>query len=142
MLAEEIKKQMMQALKAGRSVEKEILGVALGEIQTVEAREGSVSDEQAQGIVRRLIKSNDETAAVAGEEQKSVLANENAILKKLLPQTLGVDAIVTALAPVSAALRAAGNDGQATGVAMKHLKAQGAVVDGKDVSAAVRQMRA
>lgn len=142
MLAEEIKKQMMQALKSGRSVEKEILGVALGEIQTVEAREGSVSDEQAQGIIRRLIKSNDETAAVASDEQKSVLANENAILKKLLPQTLGVDAIVTALAPVSAAVRAAGNDGQATGVAMKHLKSQGAVVDGKDVSAAVRQMRA
>jgi hypothetical protein len=37
---------------------------------------------------------------------------------------------------------AAGNDGQATGVAMKLLKSKGAAVDGKTVSAAVRKMRA
>jgi hypothetical protein len=38
-------------------------------------------------------------------------------------------------------VKAAGNDGQATGVAMKHLKSLGAEVNGKDVSAAVRQLR-
>lgn len=142
MLADEIKKRMLAALKAGRSVEKEVLRVVLGEIQTAEARDGSISDEQSQAIVRRLIKANEETAAVASAEQSQTLRDEIAVLRELLPQTLGVDAIVAALASVRDALRAAGNDGQATGVAMKHLKAQGALVDGKDVAAAVRQVRA
>lgn len=142
MLSEEIKRRMMSAMKAGKTVEKEILRVVLGEIQTAEAREGTFSDAQAQAIVRRLIKSNEETSAVASDEQKATLGEEIAILRTLLPQTLDVAAIVGVLAPVSDALKAAGNDGQATGIAMKHLKAQGAVVDGKDVSAAVRQIRA
>ena len=46
-----------------------------------------------------------------------------------------------ALAPVVDALKAAGNDGQATGVAMKHLKSVGAVVTGKEVTAAVKKLR-
>lgn len=142
MLVDEIKKQMMQALKAGRTVEKEILRVVLGEIQTVEARDGAMEDAQAQAIVRRLIKANEETSAVASDDQKAILAQEISILRALLPKTLDVAAIVENLAPVKDALKAAGNDGQATGIAMKHLKAQGALVDGKDVSAAVRQIRA
>jgi uncharacterized protein YqeY len=141
MLVEEIKKRSMSAMKAGKTIEKEILRVALGEIQTVEAREGSVSDAQAQAIVRRLIKSNEETRTVADDAQKVTLTEEIAVLRTLLPQTLDVAAIVEALAPVKDALRAAANDGQATGVAMKHLKGLGALVDGKDVSAAVRQLR-
>ena len=40
------------------------------------------------------------------------------------------------------AIRAAGNDGQATGIAMKTLKASGAAIDGKLVGDVVRKMRA
>lgn len=69
------------------------------------------------------------------------LNKEIAILEALLPRTLGVDEIVAALASVESDIKAAGNDGQATGVAMKHLKPQGLVVEGKDVSAAVKQIR-
>jgi len=53
----------------------------------------------------------------------------------------GYNEFVAALAGVTDAIRAAGNDGQATGVAMKELKKAGAVVNGKDVSAAVKQLR-
>jgi hypothetical protein len=42
---------------------------------------------------------------------------------------------------VAGAIKAAGNDGQATGVAMKHLKSAGASVDGKTVAEAVKQIR-
>jgi hypothetical protein len=42
---------------------------------------------------------------------------------------------------VRADIRNAKNDGQATGVAMKHLKGQSLPVQGQDVSAAVRQIR-
>ena len=52
-----------------------------------------------------------------------------------------VRALVAALASVQDAIKAAGNDGQATGVAMKELKKLGAVVNGKDVSAAVKKLR-
>lgn len=144
MLSQEIKTRMLQALKAGRTVEKEILRVALGEIQTQEARSSDpMTDEQAQAIVRKLVKSNQETLASAeDDEQKKVLAEEIAILETLLPKSLGIDDIVAALAAVAEGVKAAGNDGQATGVAMKHLKASGATVNGKDVSEAVRRMRA
>lgn len=143
MLVDEIKRRMMAAMKAGNTVEKEILRVALGEIQTVDARGTAVTDEGAAAIVRKLIKSNEETLAVTTDEaQKSTLAQETEILRSLLPRELGVPEIVEALAPVRDAIKAAGNDGQATGIAMKHLKASGAVVNGKAVGEAVKQIRA
>jgi uncharacterized protein YqeY len=144
MLLEAIKARMFKAMKAGNAVEKEILRVAVGEITTDRAREGrSGSDEEAQGILRKLVKSNDETIAASDDaEKKAVLEEENRILSDFLPKSLDVDAIVSALAPVADAIKAAGNEGQATGVAMKHLKGSGASVQGKDVAQAVKRLRA
>ena len=143
MLSEEIKKRMLQAMKSGNTLEKEILRVALGEIQTQEARVNkSMSDEETGAILRKLIKNNQETLGVSeSAEQKDQLAKEIAVLETLLPKALGVDEIVAALAPIADAVKAAGNDGQATGVAMKHLKAAGAVVTGKKVTEAVKKLR-
>jgi len=142
-LSEEIKKRMLQAMKAGRTLEKEILRVALGEIQTQEARANqALSDDEVAAVVRKLVKNNQETLGVSeSAEQKAQLAEEITVLESLLPKALGVDEIVAALAAVADAVRAAGNDGQATGVAMKHLKSTGAVVTGKEVTAAVKQIR-
>jgi uncharacterized protein YqeY len=144
MLVDEIKRRMTAALKQGRGVEKEILRVALGEIQTAEARgPGDASEEAATAIVRKLIKANEETLGLTSEaSSRQILEQEIAVLRSLLPQTLGVDAIILALAPALEAIRAAANDGQATGVAMKHLKTSGASVSGKDVAEAVKKMRA
>ena len=143
MLLDEIKTRMFKAMKEGRIVEKEVLRVAVGEITTNAAREGkSGSDEEAQAIVRKLIKSNEESLALCTDAgQKADLELEIRTLAELLPKTMSVEDIVTALAPVTAEILAAGNDGQATGIAMKSLKAANAVVNGKDVSAAVRQLR-
>lgn len=143
MLIDEIKRRITAAMKAGNTVEKEILRVALGEIQTAEGRGTGASDEGTAAIVRKLIKSNEETLAVTADEaQKRTLAEENAVLRSLLPKSLSVPEIVEALAPVRDAIKAAGNDGQATGVAMKLLKTSGAIVNGKDVTEAVKQIRA
>jgi uncharacterized protein YqeY len=144
MLIDEIKKRSMQAMKDRDTVAKEVLRVALGEIQVAEARAGrDATDEDSMAAVRKLIKSNEETRAVSTDEaQKATLTREIEVLSALLPKSLGVDEIVAALEPVREALRAAKSDGQATGVAMKHLKSTGAVVNGNDVSAAVRQVRA
>ncbi len=142
MLVDEIKKRIHAAMKAGNTLEKEVLRVALGEIQTEEARGTKADDALAAKIVKKLIKSNRETLEAASDaEQRATLEGEIAILQELLPRSLSVDEIVAALAPVADAIRAAGNDGQGTGVAMKHLKVSGAEVDGKDVAQAVRTLR-
>jgi uncharacterized protein len=144
MLIDEIKAQMFKAMKAGSVVEKEILRVAMGELTTDAARPGRTgSDEEAQAILRKLIKSNEESLSQSADDaQKAVLRQEIEVLAAFLPKSLSVEEIVAALAGVEPAIKAAGNDGQATGVAMKHLKASGAVVSGKDVTEAVKRMRA
>lgn len=144
MLLDEIRRQMMAAMKAHDTVTKEILRVAVGEITMAAERAGSPQgDELATGIVRKLVKSNTETLGLTTDPEKQAdLRKEIAVLEALLPKTLGVDDIVGLLEPVRDAVRAAANDGQATGVAMKHLKATGANVQGKDVGDAVRRIRA
>lgn len=143
MIRDEIKKRIPLAMKEKREVEKEILKLALGEIQTAEARSGrEPTDEEAAQIVRKLIKSNEETIGnTADAGKKSVLEEENRVLSSLLPKGLSQDEIVSHLAPVRDAIASAGNDGQATGVAMKHLKGLGLTVPGQEVSAAVKTIR-
>lgn len=143
MLADEIKARMFRAMKAGRSVEKEILRVALGEISTDAARPGRLgNDEEAAGHIRKLIKSNEESLTqVTDAAQRETLVQELEVLASLLPKNLDEDEVVAALAPVREAIVAAPNDGAATGVAMKQLKAIAAVVNGKVVSAAVKRLR-
>jgi uncharacterized protein YqeY len=115
----------------------------MGEITTDAARAGKKGDDaEAEAILKKLVKSNEETLAMSQDEaQKQTLRTEIEVLLSFLPKTLGVPEIVAALTPVAEAVKAAGNDGQATGVAMKHLKSLGAEVNGKDVATAVRQMR-
>lgn len=142
MLADEMKKRMIEAMKGGRVVERDVLRVAMGEIQAAENRGAQMNDEEAQKIVRKLIKSNGETLAVSDRaEIKAKLEEENRVLESLLPKRLGAGEIATALAAIAEDVKAAKSEGQATGVAMKHLKAEGASADGKDVLEAVKRIR-
>lgn len=142
-LLQTIKQQVIQAMKAKDTLTRDVLRVLQGDIEMHHTRTGEhMTDEQAQKVVRKLIKSNQETiAATKDDAAVEKLNKEIAILDALLPRTLGVDEIIAALAPVHDDIKSAGNDGQATGVAMKHLKPQGLAVEGKDVSAAVQQIR-
>ena len=143
MLKDEIRGRVKTAMKSGNTVEKEILRVALGEIQTEEARAGKdMDDAGVEKILRKLLKSNRETLdATQDAGAKATLVQENAVIESLLPKTLGEEEIIAALGDARDAIAAAGNDGQATGIAMKALKAQGLAVDGRTVSAAVRKIR-
>lgn len=143
MLLDDIKAAMFKAIKANDTVAKEILRVAVGEITTEAARPGRKGDDdETRAILKKLMKSNDETlATVTDAAERAKLERENAVLADYLPKSLDVAAIVAALEPVKDPIKAAANDGQATGVAMKQLKSTGAVVNGKDVSAAVKQIR-
>ena len=143
MLVDELKKRITQAMKERDDVAKNILRLALGEIQTAEARASrAVTDDEAVAIVRKLVKSNEETLGLTADGPQAVmLRKEIELLASLLPKTMSVDDIVAALASEAEAIKAAKSDGQATGVAMKHLKSSGASAAGNDVTAAVKRMR-
>ena len=138
----EVKQRMMAAMKAGRVVEKEVLRTAIGDITMLAARENrEATAADVEAVVRKMVKGVKETLKLAPEDRKAELGEELGVLEALLPQTLSVEQIVEALAPVAEVVKAAKNDGQATGVAMKHLKGAGAQVEGGNVAAAVRRMR-
>ena len=143
-LVDDIKKQITEAMKSGNAVARDVLRLALSEIQTAEARKNApVAEEDAINAVRKLIKSNEETLVLTTDaERAATLRQEIGVLSGLLPKQLSVDEIVLALDTQRDAIKAAANDGQATGIAMKYLKSSGASVSGNDVGAAVKKLRA
>ena len=147
-LKDKVREKFDAARRAGNREEKNLLSVILGDIATAEARSGKdLAEADVEKLLRKLMESNTETLAQLrshdrpDDPQVAVLEREIALLKTLLPETLGLAAIVTALEPVRAAIIGAKNVGQATGVAMKHLKAQGLNVVGQDVAVAVQTIR-
>jgi hypothetical protein len=139
MLIDEIKKRMFAAIKAKNTIEKEILRTAIGEV----TRAGEDADDtRVIGVLRKISKGCQETLELTEDEaQKQNLREELAVLDSLLPRTLSVEQITELLAPVADAIKAAGNVGQATGIAMKELKARGAEAAGKDAATAVQALR-
>jgi hypothetical protein len=144
MITDEIRRRMLEAMKRRDDVEKGILRVALGEVQSLATTKGRpLDDAEVVAVLRKLVKADEETlSAGARPDQRDVLQREIAILQGLLPRTLSEEDVVRALEGVREAVLAAKNDGQATGVALKHLKAAGHAVTGDVVAAAVRRMRA
>jgi uncharacterized protein YqeY len=144
-IVETLRSRALAAMKAKDTVAATILRLAQSEVQALEARQGrALTNDEELGVLRKLVKSNEETlaAATGDAERAATLKRETEILKDLLPKAMSAEAIAAALAPVADAVRAAANDGQATGIAMKHLKAQGATVTGNDVAVAVKSLRA
>lgn len=143
MLIDDVKQQVIQAMRDRDTERRDLLKVVLGEMQTAAARlSEDLPDADAQRIIRKMVKSNQEMAELSdrpGVAEK--MKAEIQVLETLLPKTLNIDQIIEALAPVLDAVKSAGNDGQATGVAMKHLKSTGAAVDGKDVGQAIKRVR-
>jgi uncharacterized protein YqeY len=141
-LVEDIKARTKEAMKAKDEVAKSILRLALGEIQLAESRGASLDEAGRQKIVRKLIASNEATLeSTTDEAARARIETENRILSDLLPEQLTVEGIVELLEPVRPQIVGAPADGAAMGVAMKHLKASGAPVDGGDVREAVQRMR-
>jgi uncharacterized protein len=143
MLVDTLKERIKSAVKEKDEVARDVLRLAFGEVQTSEARnQRPLKDEEVAAILRKLVKSNEETLALAPDDARAVtLRKENEILSSLLPKGLSVEAIQQALASQVDAIKAAKNDGMAMGIAMKHLKASGATVEASDVTAALKNMR-
>ncbi len=145
MIVDDIKKRAAAAVKQGDTVIRDVLRLALGEIQMAETRKNEAgTEEEAAAALRKLIKSNEETLAALpeGDERIALLKREIEVLTSLAPAQLTVPQIIEALSSQLDAIKAAAADGQATGLAMKQLKAAGADVKGTDVGLAVKQIRA
>jgi uncharacterized protein YqeY len=147
-LKEKVRGKFEEARRAGNREEKNLLSVILGDVATAEARSGKdVPDAEVEKLLRKLVESNTETLAQLKSHQRgddpqvAVLERENAVLKTLLPQALDAAAIASALEAVRAEIVGAKSDGQATGVAMKHLKGLSLNAQGQDVSAVVKSFR-
>jgi uncharacterized protein len=145
----DLQAKIHEAMKARNDLARDLLRVILGEVSTRKARTGKEPrDEEIHAIIRSIITNNTETRkeleqrGQAAHEAYDRLARENAYLDTLLPMTLDQAAIRRELESIVADLKAAKSDGQATGLAMKHLKQKGLVVLGEDVAAAVKQVRA
>lgn len=144
MLLDTIKAAMFAAMKSGDSLAKEAYRTAVGEVTTEAARPGRTgSDDETAAVVKKLVKSAEETRGSLPEndDRRAELTREIELLTAFLPKGLSEADLVAALASVHEAIKAAGNDGAATGLAVKFLKAQGIVADGKIVSAAVKALR-
>jgi uncharacterized protein YqeY len=147
-MLERLKEKLTECRRAGKSVEMGVLQVVLGDASMIEARTGKkANDEEIEKLIRKVMLGNQETLAIlqqksmTGSENFAKLTAENTLLSALLPKTLSPDEIVAQLAKVADAVKGAKNDGQATGVAMKHLKGKQLKVLGDDVLAAVKKMR-
>lgn len=138
-----LKARIKEAMKAKDDVAKNVFRVVLSDVQLLEARsKEAAADTDAHKVIKKLINSNEATlAATSDEGTKTQLLRENELLSELIPKPLSVEEIVTALASVAEAIKAAKADGPAMGMAMKALKEAGAAAESADVKVAVAQLR-
>jgi len=147
-LLETLQAKLTEARRARQTLQMNVLQVLLGDASMIEARTGKkAADDEIDKMIRKLVVGNNETLELLKQKSMTGIPDyakrteENVFLATLLPQSMSVDEIKSALAEVADAIKAAKNDGQATGVAMKHLKSKNLKAQGEDVSAAVRQLR-
>lgn len=116
-----------------------------GELQMAETRQNkALTDEQQSNVLKKILKSNEETLATLAttDDRFVALTEENALLNGLLPNLASNDEIKAALTVVLEQIKAAKNEGQAMGLAMKTLKEAKVICEGNTVKEIVNEMRA
>ena len=126
------------------SDEARFLRTVLGEIQLEQNRPG-FDENKALGVIKKSLAGNEETRGYLSETDDRLprLAWEDGILQSFLPSYLSSDAIRGLLEAAGAidSIASANNEGQAMGLAMKHLKSSGALVEGGTVKEVVQGLR-
>lgn len=136
MIIDNIKAKIKDSMKAKDSDTVALLRLVVGSVQ----QDGDDSDTAVEKVIRKMIKSNNQTAEVLvnnGGSAKEVLA-ENALLDSFLPKSLTVDEIVAFIN--ENAIDVTGHAGKAMGAVMKALKDAGATVQGSDVKSAIEKL--
>lgn len=135
MIVEEIRSQIKQAMKSGNTDRAAVLRLVIGTLQ----QEGDESDVAAEKVIRKMIKSNNQTAeAVVLNGGTAVeIHAENSMLNSFLPKTMTVEEIKQYL---DGKVDPKGNPGKTMGAAMKLFKESNLNAQGADVKQAIKEM--
>ena len=138
MIVQEIRSQIKEAMLAGDSDKVALLRLIIGTLQ----QEGDDSDDAAEKVIRKMIKSNLQTAEalVANGNTASEIYKENSLLNSFLPQTMSVPEIKVLLNQSDINFQIM-NPGKAMGAAMKLCKANQWPAQGKDVKQAIDEIQ-
>lgn len=140
-LKETIRKQIIDATKQRAEVQKNVLKVVLGEIDTLESRQGKqFTDEDCCRVIKKTLQGVEEMLSYKPDEPK--FQEEKNILQALLPKEMSVHDLKVSLNAKAEEIKAAKSDGQATGIAMKFFKENNIPVDGNVVKKVVTEIRA
>jgi uncharacterized protein YqeY len=139
-LKETIRKHITEATKLRAETQKNVLKVVLGEIDTLESRQGKAfTDEDCCRVIKKTLQGVEEMLTYKPGDAK--FEEEKAILQALLPQEMSIHDLKVSLTAKAEEIRAAKSEGQATGIAMKFFKENKIIVDGNLVKKVVAEIR-
>lgn len=140
-IKETIRKQIVETTKLRMENQKNVLKVVLGEIELQESRNGKqLTDDDCYRVIRKTLQGVEEMLTYKPNDPK--FEAEKATLKGLLPKEFAAEDLQAVLSSKIDEIKAAKNDGQATGIAMKFLKERNISVDGNAVKKVVMEIRA
>lgn len=136
MIVQDIKTDIKTAMKAGDRDKAALLRLVIGTLQ----QENTETDEAAEKVIRKMIKSNNQTAEalVANGSSAMEVHQENALLNSYLPKSMTVQEIKNYL---SGKIDVSENPGKVMGAAMKLFKDNNLNAQGSDVKQALQEMQ-
>jgi uncharacterized protein YqeY len=146
-IIETIRKDLVAAIRAKEETKKNMLRIVLSDVELECSKENKAcTDEKVLSVIRKNLKGyqdllNTYEAARANPETQIKVD----ILKSYLPQTLSQEEIEAKFlnddGNTFEQIKQAKSDGQATGIAMKFVKAANLSINNEDVAAVVKKIR-
>jgi len=154
-IQEIIKSKITECMKNGNGFERDTLRTVLGEIQSLETRQGKITDEECEKVFSKFKQGVKDNMLILQDLPRhewdvAVLAKmdkEISIYDEFIPETMSAESIADNMAFDNDFLEGilkAPSDGAATGIAMKLIKQKSDIfgkVNGKDVAEAVKIFR-
>lgn len=154
-LRTELRSKLTQAMKNQNEMEKGLLRLIMGEVSTLDARQSAGhlcinginnEDENVINVIRKLIESNKQTIELCknSEDPRAItLAKENEYLGTFFAMMTAKEVEEALGDVVISEIKNAAKEGQAQGIAYKHLKANGVITASSEViTAVVKSIRA
>lgn len=155
MITDQIRTDMLAAVKSRDNPKRDILKLVLGEIDLQVARTGvQLSDDRVFQIIRKILDGLQITLDEMNKRAKTIkdfdffkitaIENEYAILSPYLPKMLTLDEIVQALPDeIKVQIKSSTPEdyGKMTGTVMKYLKGKGLSVEGNSVKLAILNIK-
>ncbi|TRZ80707.1 hypothetical protein D4R86_03865 [bacterium] len=154
-IQEIIKAKITECMKSGAGFERDTLRTVLGEIQSLETKQGKITDEECEKVFIKFKQGVEDNMLILKDLPRhewdvAVLAKmdkEIFIYDKFIPETMSAEDIANNMAFDNDLLKGvlkASSDGAATGIAIKLIKQKSdffGKVNGKDVAEAVKIFR-